>query len=314
MNEIWLIGTGNIAIEYAKVLQDLNVKFIAIGRGKTNVDKFFSATQHHAIEGGLENFLNQSPDIPSYAIVTVNVESLSFTASTLLKYGIKNILLEKPGVCNPSEIYELVKLTQQQNANVLLGYNRRFYASTLKAQEIIKEDGGVTSFVFEFTEWAHKITPIFDGSERFNYWFLANSSHVVDLAFYLGGKPVQLCSFTYGEIDWHPAGAVFSGAGKSDSGALFSYSANWKSPGRWSVEICTNKHRLYFRPIESLQLQNIGSVELNPVVLDDEFDKKFKPGLYYQTKSFLNMNFERFCSLEEQQLMISNFYKKMSNY
>ena len=314
MEEIWLVGTGNIAIEYAKVLDDMGVRYIAIGRGKSNVDKFIAATHHKAIEGGVENFLKLNPEIPSHVIVTVNVESLSSTASILLKYGIKNILLEKPGVCDPSEIYELVQLTKQKKANVLLAYNRRFFASTLKALEIIKEDGGVTSFVFEFSEWAHKISPIFDGGKRFQYWFLANSSHVVDLAFYLGGKPVELCSFTSGTLDWHPQGAVFSGAGKSNKRALFSYHANWKSPGRWFVEICTNKHRLNFKPMETLQIQEIGSVAVNPIVIDDELDKKFKPGLYLQVKSFLGNDLSRFCTIDEQQHMIENYYLKMSNY
>lgn len=314
MNKIWLVGTGNIAIEYAKVLKNLDVEYIAIGRGKTNVDKFIAATQHDAIEGGLENFLKLSPEIPSHAIVTVNVESLSLTATMLLKYGIKTILLEKPGVCNPSEIYDLVQLTREKNANVLLAYNRRFYASTLKAQEIIKKDGGVTSFVFEFTEWAHKITPMFDGSERFKYWFLGNSSHVVDLAFYLGGNPVEMYSFTSGSIEWHPNASVFSGAGKTDIGALFSYHANWKAPGRWFVEICTSKHRLYFKPMETLQIQEIGSVGLNPVVLNDDLDRLFKPGLYLQVKCFLDNELSRFCTLDEQQHMIDNYYLKIGNY
>jgi predicted dehydrogenase len=314
MKKIWLVGTGNIAIEYAKVLKNLNVEYIAIGRGKTNVDKFIAATQHDAIEGGLENFLKLSPEIPSHAIVTVNVESLSLTATMLLKYGIKTILLEKPGVCNPSEIYDLVQLTREKNADVLLAYNRRFYASTLKAQEIIKEDGGVTSFVFEFTEWAHKITPMFNGSERFKYWFLGNSSHVVDLAFYLGGNPVEMSSFTSGSIEWHPNASVFSGAGKTDKGALFSYHANWKAPGRWFIEICTNKHRLYFKPLETLQIQNVGSVEVNPVNIEDNLDKEFKPGLYQQVSNFYKCNYLNFCTIDQQQQKINEFYLNICNY
>lgn len=314
MKKIWLVGTGNIAIEYAKVLHDIGVEYIAIGRGKKSVDKFIYNTQHDAIEGGIENFLKLNPEIPSHAIVTVNVENLSSTATTLLQYGIKNILLEKPGVCDPSEIYELVQLTQQKNANVLLAYNRRFYASTLKAQEIIKEDGGVTSFVFEFTEWSHKISQMFDGSKRFQYWFLGNSSHVVDLAFYLGGKPVDFCSFTTGNINWHPSGSIFSGAGKSDQGALFSYHANWESPGRWFVEICTSKHRLYFKPMETLQIQNIGSVDINPVSLENDLDLKFKPGLHLQIQNFLRNDFSRFSTIQDQKEIIYNTYLKMCSY
>lgn len=314
MKKIWLVGTGNIAIEYAKVLHDIGVEYIAIGRGKKSVDKFIYNTQHDAIEGGIENFLKLNPEIPSHAIITVNVENLSSTAVTLLQYGIKNILLEKPGVCDPSEIYELVQLTQQKNANVLLAYNRRFYASTLKAQEIIKEDGGVTSFVFEFTEWSHKISQMFDGSKRFQYWFLGNSTHVVDLAFYLGGKPVELCTFTSGNLDWHPKGAVFSGAGKSDQGALFSYHANWESPGRWFVEICTLKHRLYFKPMETLQIQEIGSITVKPVDIQDTLDIKYKPGLFLQTKNFIESKYDHFCTIFDQKENIDKTYIKISGY
>lgn len=314
MKKIWLVGTGHIALEYAKVLKELNADYLAIGRGKINVNKFITETQHNAIEGGLEEFLCTNPELPSHVIVTVNVESLSTTTSMLLKYGVKNILLEKPGVCEPSEINDLVNLTREQNAIILLAYNRRFYASTLKAQEIIKEDGGVTSFVFEFTEWAHKITTIFDGSRRFKYWFLGNSTHVVDLAFYLGGNPVQFSSFTSGSVDWHQSAAIFSGAGKTDKDALFSYHANWNAPGRWFVEICTNKHRLYFKPMETLQIQEIGSVDVNPVEIDDSLDKHFKPGLYLQIKSYLDGDFSRFPTIDYHKLMIENYYLKIGNY
>lgn len=314
MNKVWLVGTGNIAIEYAKILNNIGIEYIAIGRGSKNVDKFISQTQHKAIEGGIEDYLKLNPEIPSHAIITVNVENLSSTACMLLQYGIKNILLEKPGVCNPLEILELEKIACERSANVLLAYNRRFYASTLKAQEIIKEDGGVTSFTFEFTEWAHKITPIFDGSDRFKYWFLGNSSHVVDLAFYLGGNPIEISTYSSGGVEWHPNAAIFSGAGKTDKGALFSYHANWKSPGRWFVEICTNKHRLYFKPLESLQIQEIGSIELNSVLLNDELDKIFKPGIYLQVTKFLNNDFNLFCSLIEQRKMITNYYSKICYY
>ena len=314
MKKIWLVGTGNIAIEYAKVLHYIGVEYIAIGRGRKSVDKFIDNTQHDAIEGGIENFLKLKPDIPSHAIITVNVENLSSTATTLLQYGINNILLEKPGVCNPSEIYELVQLAQEKNANILLAYNRRFYASTLKAQEIIKEDGGVTSFVFEFTEWSHKMAQIVDESKRFQYWLLANSTHVIDLAFYLGGNPVELQTFCAGGLEWHPKGSIFSGAGRSEKGALFSYHANWEAPGRWVIEFCTSKHRLYFKPIETLQIQELGSVAVNPIEIDDELDKRFKPGLYLQVKSFINDDLSRFCTIEEQMFMIENYYQKISNY
>jgi hypothetical protein len=39
--------------------------------------------------------------------------------------------------------------------------------------------------------------------------------------------------------------------------------------------------------MEQLQIQETGSVVVNKVEIDDEFDRLYKPGLYKQTKAFL---------------------------
>ena len=314
MNTIWLVGTGGVGTEYAKVLDSLKINYIAIGRGEESVQKFETASGHAAIKGGFEKYISSNPKIPTHAIISVGVEELSSTATALINAGIKNILLEKPGICEPREIKELVKIAHEKGANVVLAYNRRFYASVLKAEEIISDDLGVTSFNFEFTEWAHKIEPMANDSGKFRRWFLANSTHVADLAFFLGGKPEKISAFHIGGLSWHPDASVFSGAGISKKGALFSYQANWEAPGRWVVEICTHKHRLYFKPMESLQIQELGSVAVNPVIIDDHLDKEFKPGFYLQTKAFLNGEMSRFCTLEEQKEMIEKYYVEMSGY
>jgi len=191
---------------------------------------------------------------------------------------VKSILLEKPGAIRKEQLLELQTLASQQNATVVIGYNRRFYQATEKAKEIIKEDGGVTSFNFEFTEWSHVIETLEKPKKVFENWFLANSTHVVDLAFFLGGKPKEICSYTSGGLKWHKSSSIFAGAGISESGALFSYQANWAAPGRWSVEVLTKKHRLIFRPMEKLQIQNIGSVATEEAEMDYSMDDKYKPG------------------------------------
>lgn len=311
---IWIIGTGLMAKEYAKVLQSLKVNFIAIGRGEENCASFEKEFSVQTIRGGLEEFLKTNPPIPESVIVGVGIEALTETTIALLNYNIKKILLEKPGVGYPSEIKSIVTLSNEKKANILLAYNRRFYASVLKAQEIIKEDGGVISFNFEFTEWSHVIRTLTKHKAEHHNWFLGNSTHVIDTAFYLGGKPKQLCAFVKGGIDWHPASSVFCGAGESESGALFSYQANWEGPGRWVLEIITPKHRLIFKPMETLQIQKIGSVAIEPVEIDDHLDKDFKPGLFKQTEAFINGVYDSFCDIHEQKKNIDNVYLKMSGY
>ena len=54
---IWIIGTGYMAIEYVKVLQKLSCDFIAIGRGSENCKHFREITGVDSIDGGLDEFL-----------------------------------------------------------------------------------------------------------------------------------------------------------------------------------------------------------------------------------------------------------------
>lgn len=313
MNNIWLIGAGDMALEYMNILKDVNAPTTVIGRSQNSAKSFEDKTTINVITGGLYNFLQNCNEFCTHAIVAVGVEQLYDTTKLLLEAGVKNILVEKPGAINKNNLEHLKSIALQNTSNVVIGYNRRFYEATRKSQQIISEDGGVTSFNFEFTEWSHLIENIEKPKEVFETWFLGNSTHVVDLAFYLGGKPKEISCYTTGGLIWHNSSSVFAGAGISDSGALFSYQANWAAPGRWSVEILTKKHRLIFRPMEKLQIQKIGSVVIEEVELDYTLDQKYKPGLFEQVKNFLNNDSSTFCTLDYQ-IEIFDTYFKMANY
>lgn len=313
MNNTWLIGAGGMAVDYIKVLQALGKSFTVIGRSKESATACKKATGCEVIAGGLTDYLSRNPALPSHAIVAVGVEMLCETTLQLLDYGVRNILVEKPAGMNISEIEKIYLRSTEKKASVIVAYNRRFYTAALKALEIAEEDGGITSFNFEFTEWAHTIEPLKKGDGVKEKWFLANSTHVVDLAFYLGGRPKEISTFISGKLNWHPSASVFSGAGISEKGALFSYQANWESAGRWSVELLTKRHRLIFRPMEKLQIQNKGSVETEFVSIDDKLDIDFKPGLYRQVDAFIHGNTKEFCTIEEQ-CNNCKIYNKIAGY
>lgn len=296
---VWLIGASQMAVEYAKVLKDLGVGYIVIGRGENSARSFKEKTGVDVIIGGLNKFLLQTPQPATHAIVSSGIEQLGAVTNCLLSYGVKNVLVEKPGGLTYQDIVSIEHLSREKKAKVYIAYNRRFYSSVIKAKDIIKDDGGITSFHFEFTEWAHVIENTPKLPEIKSEWFIANSTHVVDTAFYLGGMPEEWSAYTSGELSWHTP-AVFTGAGSTNRNALFSYCANWGAPGRWGVELMTRKHRLYLKPMETLQIQNIGSVILVPVDLDDELDKKYKPGLYLQTKDFIEDSDRYLCPVKEQ--------------
>jgi predicted dehydrogenase len=313
--KVWIVGAGQMAREYLKVLNSMGICPIVIGKSISNCQSIKADFKCEVSLHGLTNFLNNNPELPHKVIVAVGIEALKEITVDLLEYGIKEILLEKPGIAYPKEIFEILDKCNKRNiANILVAYNRRFYASVLKAEELIIIDEGVSSFSFEFTEWSHTIKKLNKTLAEWNNWFLGNSTHVIDTAFFLGGKPTQLSAYHQGGLDWHPASSVFAGAGVSEKGALFSYHADWEAPGRWVIEILTKKRRLLFKPMEALQVQVLGSVAINPVEIDDTLDKEFKPGLYLQTKAFLDGDNSRFCTIQEQAFMIEHYYAKMSGY
>ena len=288
INEVLLVGAGIMARDYAKVLAAQNVKFSVVGRGVDSASAFEEQTGVAVLAGGLKGYLQNRLVLPGLAIVAVGVEQLATTTMMLLERGVKRILVEKPAGIDSAEITQVAEACKRHGAEVFVGYNRRFYASTLKAKEIVAEDDGVTSFNFEFTEWGHVIEPLAVDASVKQHWFLANSTHVVDLAFFLGGEPSELVSYTSGGLSWHPTASAFAGAGRTSEGALFSYQANWAAPGRWGVEILTRRHRLVFRPMEQLHVQEIGSVAVSRLEIDDRLDQEFKPGLFRQVESFLS--------------------------
>ena len=263
------------------------------------------------IIGGIDNWIKANNQQINTAIVCVTENMLGEVARQLIQNGIHTILVEKPGGLNYEDIHKLKSCAEEFRAEVYIGYNRRFYSSIIAAEKIILEDGGVTSFNFEFTEWSHVISGLQKAEGVKEEWFLANSTHVIDLAFYLGGEPQEFCTYTAGGTSWHPRASIYSGAGISKSGALFSYHSNWEAPGRWGLEILTKKNRLIFRPLEKLQIQKIGSIAIEEVQLDNKLDIDFKPGLFRQVDTFLNGNKGELLSINEQ-INLLEYYEKIN--
>ena len=199
--KVLIAGAGPMGIAYAKVLQDLRVPFIAIGRGAQSAEKFKNETGVEALTGGIDAWLARGEKVPNRAIVAVTENNLGATTQGLLRKGVRSILVEKPGGFLPSDIRDTAGEADRLGARVWVGYNRRFYAATRQARQLIAADGGVSSFHFEFTEWSHVIEKIQSAPGVKEEWFLHNSTHIVDLAFHLCFPKM---SYVAGSLAWHP--------------------------------------------------------------------------------------------------------------
>lgn len=312
MKEIILVGTGPMAIDYSKVVKAIGLPIKVIGRGEASAHYFFEKTGIQPFRGGIENYLSTNNlSSNSYVIIATGTENLMNVLKSVIVAGAGKVLIEKPAALSIEELLANEVFLKSHTSNVFVAYNRRFYASVIEAQRLIEEDGGLQSMHFEFTEWANKIEPLEKAPGVKENWFFANSTHVVDLAFYLAGKPLDWRAFSKsGQLSWH-AKTNFSGAGVTEKGVLFSYISNWESAGRWAIELLTNKRRIYLKPLEGIDIQLKGTITLNKHSFNDKSDKDFKPGLYQQVEAFCELDLLGLCDLKEHIENSKNYYLKM---
>jgi hypothetical protein len=90
------------------------------------------------------------------------VEELAGVAELLLEHGVGRILVEKPGALDRQDISRAAALARAKGAEVLIAYDRRFYAATLRV-------GGTPVELATFTAGAfawHPAASAFAGAGR----------------------------------------------------------------------------------------------------------------------------------------------------
>ena len=255
-------------------------------RRREAVESVGAAFCHGPLEAALDSFR------PTHVIVASPVETLTPISLQVIAAGVRHLLVEKPVALDSAEGRVLATAIAAAGTELHVGYNRRCYTSIRTALQRIADAGEqVESVAFEFNEVipdpAGPITHAPSVRER---WLLANSLHVIDSALLPVGLPESSRSafFRRGGLAWHPAGSVFVGSGVTVRDKPFAYHANWEAPGRWGFEWLTPSARYVFRPLEKLVVMRRGSFLLEDVALDDELDRRFKPGVFLQNQAFLS--------------------------
>ena len=285
---VLLVGAGQMAINYSKVLAACGISPMVFGRGQTSAARFAEATGLHPTTGPLDaQIASVGTALPSIAVVTVNARHLAEVSRTLIQQGVQRLLVEKPAALDLSEADHLLADTITCGAEVYVAYNRRFLASVMAAQDIIAADGGALSVKFDFSEPARRIATLGKPERELTTWLYGNSTHVLDLAFHLAGTPARLSGDMSGGSAIDPKTGIFVGHGLVRNGCHVTWHANWVAPGRWGVEVLTREHRLILQPLEKLRKQtHAGFAEIEHPI-DDADDLAFKPGLLKQTRAFL---------------------------
>lgn len=304
MKSICIVGSGYMAFEHAKASLELNYDQVyVIGRTTASFERYFNDTQQNSsiikIEGGVSAWLASEFFRQGIVhIVAVAVEALEQVTEALLYAGVKRILLEKPGGLNIKGLKKLNQKAEDLKSIVRIAYNRRHYPSVQKLKDILSTEE-LTSFEFEFTEWVDKINPDDYDQKTLEEWIVSNSAHVIDTAFYLaGGLPTVVNHIASGKdkIMWHRHNSIFIGCGLV-SDVPFTYSADWRSQGRWRIHMRSIKGKYILEPMEKLSFVPKNSLSVIDI---DLTEYQSKHGLAPQIQAFEANDHRIFATLNDQ--------------
>ena len=298
---IWLVGGGKISIEYLKVLMNFNYNIIVITRRKKKVliqKKFIKKIS--IVYGGLSNFLKSKPPKPDKVIIAVNTRYLYNISKILIDYGIKSMLVEKPAALKLLELKKLKKLIIKKKVKYVIAYNRRFYGSINYLKKLILKNE-VRGVFFDLTEWVHKIKLSDYSKLELKKWFLCNTTHIIDLVFYLFGQSKKVNYFNKDSIQWHKP-ILFGGNGITKKNIPYVYRGDWLSHGRWEIKVFFKGFVAKLKPLESLKIEYISKKNIK--IEKFKYESKYKAGFYNMCNSFIKNNFQEFCSINQQ---INNF-------
>ena len=279
MIKLGILGTGDIAIKHLEVFAALdNVEITAsYNRTKARAEKAAETFKLGKIYDYYKLMIQENEFDALCIFVASNI--IKDVTMDCLELGIP-ILMEKPPGISVEEAKELENKAKEKGVQIMLGFNRRYMSTIMKAKEEVESDGGLVSINVEAPErWTViKAKPKFN-DEILKSWFYVNGCHCLDLLKYFGGDVTKVTS-TPDPEKFYRANVTFS------NGALGQYQSIKDNPGNWNITLLTQNKKITLNPLEKVTIQTSGKdVEIKEL---DETDTKFKPGFFLQNSYFIN--------------------------
>lgn len=292
MKRIVIIGFGGIAKFHLEV-------FRAHGCDVVAVCDLMESGRANALDAGIpKTYSNLSEMLnvekPDGAVCTVSQMAMYDVGAEIIRHEIP-MLIEKPPGVSMDELDRLIDFADSHKSAVQVGLNRRHYSIVEKA---ISDCGGLNNITSVFVEWSERLdlfTRRGMSDDTISRMIYGYSLHGIDLATYLGGAihEANVTAYTLGD----PFRWMMGFQGRSERGALTSFTSTWDSPGRWRMAFGSPDSQYIFAPLETCQVlkfdkQNVKDGKWSMTVKEiepDPVDKQYKPGFHKQAELFLQL-------------------------
>jgi len=280
-----LIGAGNIAKEYVKILKKNNSFQIQciIGRSLKNAKNLSK-------NNSVKNFHNDVTKVFEYKLDVIIIAA-SILSTIKLARQLKNfkgiIFFEKPLGVNFEETKIIRKILKKNKNNCFIGLNRRFYKNIQFVKNFIKKKKDKSIRVVSVYDQEN---PYFSNHPKKvkQNWMFANSIHLLDLLnFFTRGYIKKIET----EKKIIKKQKIIISKLHYSSGDIGLYTSIWNRPGPWTFTISLSNYFFEFNPIERLKIRTI--LNNRPVDLLFKQKKSFKPGFEGQLLALKNFFFNR---------------------
>jgi len=292
--KVVFIGCGNIAYYHYDVLNSLKIK-IAAASARKNSDSLKKFVDKYPSVKSYDNYHKMiKENKPDAVFVLTSWDQTEKVVSDIAEYGLP-LFIEKPLALSSDQIKFLIDRFPDMMDKIQIGYNRRFYEFV----QILKDklnNVKIDSVEINIPETTLEC----NDNNWLRYLLLHNSSHVLDLLFYLlGGIDVNILSHIK-HVD-----KEFNRLRGYNTFMLYKNSlpihliANWDTPANFAIKFFSRNLLFELMPIEIFTLyqgfQIIEPTIENPIrvykpkIMERHFvDTKFnfKPGFLKQNINF----------------------------
>ena len=286
-----IIGTTDIAVAHlnASRAAGFDVVHIAGSPQSATAPKF---AKTHGIGKVWDDPMVLAADKDAWdaLIIASSTESMIGLVAVAAKIG-KPVLAEKPIGYTSSSLDPLLPGTK----NVVVGFNRRFYASVQEAKLFIAS-GAPCLLHLELPESVQVDSKT--GTQDVSR-VTTNSTHGLDLVNYVTGGLTIESVYSVGSAGDNRGRVLIA---KSRRGDLCSVSANWNAPANFSLTIDRGNERFELRPLEigalyrgmevvpptvETPLRTYKPIKVTNFVPSDD-NSALKPGFLGQSQALLN--------------------------
>lgn len=315
--QIGIIGCGKIAPFHADVIVELghSIKSLASRTISEKVKDFREKYDVSSVYSDWREMV-KNEELDAIWLLTPWEQNNSILQE-LIPYQIP-IFAEKPVGLTTGEIQKLIDLQNEFQTKIQIGHNRRFYDFIPALRNKI-ESGTLRSVSVEIPETTGHLS-----KESKEFLWIHNSSHVVDLLYYLVGPMTLNYTAKTNALDETPD--TFNAFLTTKNNVPVQISAVWNAPTNFNLRFSIDNRIYELRPIEFLNVyEGFDILEPNDEVPVRRYNPRkiysryaasrsntFKPGFYNQAKFFLNGDIEEFeASTLEDMLSITALTEKL---